>query len=76
MAAQSKAWLYGRSLAGIGGSNPGGKNFQRFVLSDTDLCEGPITLPEESYRVWCVSECYLETSAMKMSEMNLKKTQN
>ena len=24
------------------------------VLSDRSLCVGPITLPEESYRVWCV----------------------
>jgi len=24
------------------------------VLSDRGLCEGPITCPEESYRVWCV----------------------
>jgi hypothetical protein len=24
------------------------------VLSDRGLCEGPITRPEESYRVWCV----------------------
>jgi hypothetical protein len=28
-----------------------------FVLSDRDLCERPIPLPEESYRLWCVSEC-------------------
>jgi len=24
------------------------------VLSGTGLCVGPITRPEESYRVWCV----------------------
>jgi hypothetical protein len=27
------------------------------VLSRRGLCYGPITRPEESYRVWCVSEC-------------------
>jgi hypothetical protein len=28
-----------------------------FVLSSTGPCDGPITGPEESYRLWCVSEC-------------------
>jgi coenzyme F420-reducing hydrogenase gamma subunit len=28
-----------------------------FVLSGRGLCLGLITSPEESYRVWCVSEC-------------------
>jgi hypothetical protein len=28
------------------------------VLSGRDLCDGPIPRPEESYRMWCVSECY------------------
>jgi hypothetical protein len=28
-----------------------------FVLSGRDLCDGPIPRPEESYRLWCVSEC-------------------
>ena len=27
------------------------------VLSGRGLCDGPITCPEESYRVWCVCEC-------------------
>jgi hypothetical protein len=27
------------------------------VLSGRGLCEGPIPPPEESYRLWCVSEC-------------------
>jgi hypothetical protein len=27
-----------------------------FVLSGGGLCEGPIPRPEESYRLWCVSE--------------------
>jgi hypothetical protein len=28
-----------------------------FVLSGRGLCNGLITRPEESYRLWCVSEC-------------------
>jgi hypothetical protein len=28
-----------------------------FVLSGRGLCDGPIPRPEESYRMWCVSEC-------------------
>jgi hypothetical protein len=28
-----------------------------FVLSGRGLCDGPITRPEESHRLWCVSEC-------------------
>jgi len=32
------------------------------VLSGRDLCDGPITRPEESYRLWCVVVCDLETS--------------
>jgi hypothetical protein len=32
------------------------------VLSGRGLCEGLITHPEESYRLWCVFVCDLETS--------------
>jgi hypothetical protein len=28
-----------------------------FVLSGRGLCDGPIPRPDESYRLWCVSEC-------------------
>jgi hypothetical protein len=28
-----------------------------FVLSGRGPCDGPIPRPEESYRLWCVSEC-------------------
>jgi hypothetical protein len=28
-----------------------------FVLSGKGVCDGPIPRPEESYRLWCVSEC-------------------
>jgi len=53
MAAQSKTWVCCRWLAGISGSNPaGGMDVSRecCVLSGTGLCDGLITLPEESYR--------------------------
>jgi len=32
------------------------------VLSGRGLCDGLITRPEESYRLWCVVVCDLETS--------------
>jgi hypothetical protein len=32
------------------------------VLSGRGLCDGLITRPEESYRMWCVVMCDLETS--------------
>ena len=35
------------------------------VLSGRGLCDGLITRPEESYRLWCVVECDLETSWMR-----------
>ena len=35
------------------------------VLSGRDLCGELITRPEESYRMWCVVVCDLETSRMR-----------
>jgi hypothetical protein len=35
------------------------------VLSGRGLCDGLITRPEESYRLWCVSECDREASIMR-----------
>ena len=35
------------------------------VLSGRGLCDAVITRPEESYRVWCVVLCDLETSRMR-----------
>jgi hypothetical protein len=32
------------------------------VLSERGLCDELITRPEESYRLWCVVVCDLETS--------------
>ena len=57
MATRSKAWVCGRSLAEIVGSNPtGGMHVcQLWVLCVVrGLCDGLITRPEEIYRLWCV----------------------
>ena len=56
VAARSKAWVYGRSLAGIVGSNhTGGMDVcECCVLTGRCLCDGLITRPEESYQV-CLS---------------------
>jgi len=35
------------------------------VLSGGGLCNELITRPEESYRLWCVVVCDLETSRMR-----------
>jgi hypothetical protein len=35
------------------------------VSLDRSLCDGPITPLEESYRLWCVIVCDVETSRMK-----------
>ena len=32
------------------------------MLSGRGLCDGLITCPEESYRLWCIVVCDLETS--------------
>ena len=37
------------------------------VLSGWSLCDGLIIRPEESYRLWCVVECDLETLWMRRS---------
>ena len=54
-----------RLLAEIVGSNPtGGMDVccECCVLSGRDLCDVLITRPEESYRLWCVIVCDVETS--------------
>jgi len=54
VAARSKAWVYGRSFAGIVGSDSGGGMdvcVECCVLSGRGLCDGLITRPEESYRL-------------------------
>jgi len=35
------------------------------VLSGRGLCDELITFPEESYRLWCVVVCDIETSKMR-----------
>jgi len=66
VAARSKAYLCGRSPAQIVGSNPIGAWMfvccECCVLSGRCLCVGLITRTEESYRLWCVVECDLETA--------------
>ena len=61
VAARPGTWVCGRSLAGIEGSNPAGLGMSVCcvcsLLSGRGLCHGLITRPEESYRVWCVSQC-------------------
>ena len=65
---RSKAQVYGRSPAAIVGSNPtGGIDVCLLccVLPCRVLCDGLITRPEESYRLWCVAVCVIETPSMR-----------
>ena len=62
VAARSKAYDYGRSPTEIVGSNPTGTFCECCVLSGRGLCDGLITRPEESYRLWRVIVCDQETS--------------
>ena len=65
VATRSKVWACGLSPAEIVGSNPtGGIDvcFECCVLSGRGLCDELITCQEESYRLWCVVLCDLETS--------------
>ena len=70
LAARSKAYICGRSPAEIVGSNAtGGMDvfmlWMLCMLSGRGLCDELITRPEESYRLWCVIVCDLETSRMR-----------
>jgi hypothetical protein len=68
VAPRSKAFVCGRLPAEIVGSNPTGGMYvccECCVLSGRGLCVGLITSPEESYRLWCVVVCDLETSWMR-----------
>jgi hypothetical protein len=47
VAARTKAWVYGLSPAAWMSVS-----CECCVLSGRGLCDGPITRPEESYRVW------------------------
>jgi len=64
----SSAILYGRLLRSWVRIPPGAWMFVCFeccVLSGRGLCHELITRPEESYRLWCVVVCDLETSRMR-----------
>ena len=68
VAARSKAWVCGGTLAGIAGSNPVrvmSVSCDCCVLSGRGLCVGPIIRPEESYRLCCVVVCDRQTSIMR-----------
>ena len=59
MAARSKAWIYGRSLAGTAGANSAEAIVVCLLCLLSVLCYGPITHPEGSYWV-CVCVCVSE----------------
>jgi len=42
------------------------------VLSGRDLCDELNTRPEESYRMWCVVVCDLETTKIPVKEEEAK----
>jgi hypothetical protein len=67
VAARSNALVCGRSPAEIVGSNPTVDMdvCLLWVLPGRGLCDELITRPEESYRLWCVVVCDLETSRMR-----------
>jgi hypothetical protein len=65
VAARSKVYVCGRLPAEIVGSNPiecMEIYSECCMLSGRGFCDELITLPEESYRLWCVVVCDLETS--------------
>jgi hypothetical protein len=65
VAARSKAQVFGRSSAEIVGSNPTGAMDvcrECCVLLGRGFCDGLITRPEDSYRLWRVVVCDLGTS--------------
>ena len=44
------------------------------MLSGSGLCDELITRPEESYRLWCVDVCDLETTKILVNEEEAKAT--
>jgi len=68
VAARSNAYVCDRSPAEIVGSNPAGGivvSCECYGLSGRGVCVGLITRQEESYRLWSVVMCDLETSCMR-----------
>ena len=69
VAARSKAWVCGWWPVQIVGSNTGGGAWLSIcceccVLSGRGLCDELVTLPEESYWLWCVVACSIDPSGM------------
>ena len=63
----SRRYVCDRSPAEIVGSNPAGGMdvcllWLLCVVRYRSLCDGLITRPEESYRLWCIVVCEVETS--------------
>jgi hypothetical protein len=46
------------------------------VLSGRGLCDGLITRPEESYRLWCVAVCDQETSKNEEAKARYRAVEN
>jgi hypothetical protein len=69
VAVRSKAWVYGSSLTRIVGSNPArvwmSVSCECCVLSGRGLCDGLVTRPEESYRMWCVYSVIVKPRKMR-----------
>ena len=75
----SKVRVCVRSLAGKAGLNPAGSVvfFKCYMWSGRSPSDLPIPLPEESCRLWCVTECgqvehYPSTSALGKVKVLLK----
>jgi len=69
LTARSKAWVYGRSLAGIAGSNPAGAWMSVLrvfcVWSGRGFCVGLVIRPRGSIKCG-VSKCDREASIIRM----------
>jgi hypothetical protein len=71
VAARSTAWICSRSVAGAAGLNPArGMNvcllcfYVMLSCIGGGLCDGLITRPDESYRVFCMSSQKLRKGAL------------
>jgi hypothetical protein len=66
---RSQAYVCGCFPAEIVGSNPTRAWMfvccECYVLSGRGLCDEQITRPDESYQMWCVVVCELETLCMR-----------
>ena len=77
VATRSKAWACSRSLAETVGSGSNRAGRMDVCLVYIVCCQvevsakGPIARPGESYRLWCVVVCDLETSNNPSSEVQI-----